>query len=190
MGSARSGRAGCATPAARRAAQARPAPVQRLADEVQRAIAIKEEAKKAAADTCSFPCVLRILPTCVFNKKDPIVLGCEVVSGIACIGTVVCVPTQGFIDLGRIASMEHNHTAVDKAVKGQSVAMKIQPQIALEATRMYGRHFDHQDEIVSRITRRSIDLLKEHFKDELAKDDWQLLVQLKKRQELHYNEII
>jgi len=151
---------------------------------------IKEEAKKAAADTCSFPCVLRILPTCVFNKKDPIVLGCEVVSGIARIGTVVCVPGQGYIDLGRIASMEHNHKAVEKAVKGQSVAMKIQPQIALEATRMYGRHFDHRDEIVSRITRRSIDLLKEHFKDELAKDDWQLLVQLKKRQELHYNEII
>ena len=151
---------------------------------------IREEAKKAASDSCNFPCVLRILPTCVFNKKDPIVLGCEVVSGIARIGTVVCVPTQGFIDLGRIASMEHNHKAVDKAVKGQSVAMKIQPQISLEATRMYGRHFDHRDEIVSRITRRSIDLLKEHFKDELAKEDWQLLVQLKRRQELHYNEII
>jgi len=150
---------------------------------------VKDEKKKEASDSISFPCVLKILPTCVFNKKDPIVLGVEVVSGIARIGTVVCVPGQGFIDLGRIASLEHNHKAVEKATKGQSVAMKIQPQIALEGTRMYGRHFDHKDEIVSRITRRSIDLLKEHFRDELGKDDWQLLVQLKKRQETHYGEI-
>lgn len=29
---------------------------------------------------------------------------------------------------------------------------------------MYGRHFTHVDELVSRISRRSIDLLKENFR--------------------------
>ena len=36
-----------------------------------------------------------------------------------------------------------------------------------------------QDELVSRISRKSIDLLKEHFRDDLSKDDWRLVVKLK-----------
>jgi translation initiation factor 5B len=44
---------------------------------------LKEEKKKEAADDAVFPCVLKILPNCIFNKKDPIVLGVDVVEGIA-----------------------------------------------------------------------------------------------------------
>lgn len=44
---------------------------------------IKEEKKKEAADEAVFPCVLKIMPNCVFNKKDPIVLGVEVAEGTA-----------------------------------------------------------------------------------------------------------
>lgn len=36
----------------------------------------------------------QILPTCVFNKKDPIVVGIDVVEGIARVGAPLCVPTQ------------------------------------------------------------------------------------------------
>lgn len=57
-----------------------------------------------------FPVVLRILPTCIFNKKDPIVMGVDVVEGQARIGTPVVAQTEaGLIDLGRIAGMEINH---------------------------------------------------------------------------------
>jgi translation initiation factor 5B len=44
---------------------------------------LKEEKKKEAADDAVFPCVLKIMPNCIFNKKDPIVLGVDIVEGIA-----------------------------------------------------------------------------------------------------------
>jgi translation initiation factor 5B len=33
---------------------------------------------------------------------------------------------------------------------------------------------------VSRISRESIDALKDHFKDDMTKDDWRLVIKLKK----------
>lgn len=43
---------------------------------------IKEEKKKEAAEEAVFPCVLKILPSCIFNKKDPIVVGVDVLEGV------------------------------------------------------------------------------------------------------------
>ena len=43
---------------------------------------IKKE-KKESADEAIFPCVLKNIPDCIFNKKDPIVLGVDVLHGIA-----------------------------------------------------------------------------------------------------------
>ena len=37
-----------------------------------------------------------------------------------------------------------------------------------------------QDPLVSRISRKSIDVLKLHFKDDMTRADWQLVVKLKK----------
>lgn len=43
-----------------------------------------------------------------------------------------------------------------------------------------GKQFTEQDRLVSQISRRSIDCLKEHFRNEVLKDDWQLIIELKK----------
>mmetsp|Transcript_29073 Transcript_29073/g.72845 ORF Transcript_29073/g.72845 Transcript_29073/m.72845 type:complete len:931 (-) Transcript_29073:481-3273(-) len=140
----------------------------------------KAAEQEAAKFEAVFPCRLKIVPTCIFNKKDPIVLGVEVVEGVAKIGTPLCIPSQGKIDLGRIGSMEKEHKAVDVARVGDMIAMKIDSTNATESSRLYGRHFDHTDELVSKLTRKSIDLLKENFRDEMTKPDWQLVIKLKK----------
>lgn len=44
----------------------------------------------------------------------------------------------------------------------------------------YGRHFTAEHPVYSRITRESIDALKAHFREELANDDWRLVIDLKK----------
>ncbi|KIH42467.1 hypothetical protein ANCDUO_27548, partial [Ancylostoma duodenale] len=49
-----------------------------------------------------------------------------------------------------------------------------------EAPKLYGRHFNHEDALVSRITRDSIDACKTYFRDDLSRADWQLVVELKR----------
>ncbi|RZB44267.1 eukaryotic translation initiation factor 5B-like [Glycine soja] len=140
---------------------------------------IKEEKKREAADEAVFPCVMSILPNCIFNKKDPIVLGVDILEGILKIGTPICIPSREFIDIGRIASIENNHKPVDYAKKGQKVAIKIVGSNSEEQQKMFGRHFEIDDELVSHISRRSIDILKANYRDELNMEEWRLVVKLK-----------
>ncbi|KAI3513595.1 hypothetical protein L1887_20931 [Cichorium endivia] len=140
---------------------------------------LKEEKKKEAAEDAVFPCVLKIMPNCVFNKKDPIILGVDVLEGIAKIGTPICIPQREFIDIGRISSIENNHKPVDIAKKGSKVAIKITGSNAEEQQKMFGRHFEMEDELVSHISRTSIDVLKANYRDELSNEEWRLVVKLK-----------
>ena len=57
-----------------------------------------------------------------------------------------------------------------------SVAVKI------EASNqpILGRHWEDKDTLYSQISRKSINTLKDHFREEVQKEDWQLLIQLKK----------
>ncbi|KAF3324526.1 eukaryotic translation initiation factor 5B-like protein [Carex littledalei] len=140
---------------------------------------LREEKKKESAEEAVFPCVLKIMPNCVFNKKDPIVLGVDVLEGVLKIGTPICIPSREFIDIGKIASIEINHKQVDVATKGQKVAIKIVSSNSEESQKMFGRHFDMEDELVSHITRRSIDILKANYRDDLSMEEWRLVVKLK-----------
>ncbi|CAN0909342.1 Eukaryotic translation initiation factor 5B [Linum grandiflorum] len=157
--------------------------IYHLADQFKAYIHDLKEAKKkelAAAggdEIAVFPCGLKIIR--VFNTKDPIVLGVEVVEGIAKVGTPICIPTKEFIDIGRIASIESNHKPIDTAKKGQQVSIKIIGSNAEGQQKMFGRHFEMDDKLVSRISRTSIDLLKAYYRDDLTTEEWGLVAKLK-----------
>ncbi|KAL1449619.1 hypothetical protein WDU94_002109, partial [Cyamophila willieti] len=135
----------------------------------------REEFKHIAV----FPCRLKVLPQFVFNSRDPIVMGVIIESGVLREGTPICVPSREFVELGIVTSVENNHKPVEVARKGQEVCIKIEP-IPGEAPKMFGRHFDEKDFLVSKISRQSIDACKDYFRDDLSKPDWQLMVELKK----------
>ncbi|XP_078155367.1 eukaryotic translation initiation factor 5B-like [Carex rostrata] len=143
--------------------------------------ALREARKKESEKEAVFPCVLKIMPRCVFYKKDPIVLGVQVLEGIAKVGAPICIPSKDFMEIGRIESIEMNHKQVEVAKKGKNVAVKIVGQNAEENQKMYGRHFDSTDELVSRISRSSIDALKANYRDELSIEEWKLVRDLKER---------
>lgn len=130
-----------------------------------------------------FPCKLRVLPQFIFNSRDPIVMGVSVEAGFIKEGTPICVPSKEFVELGRVASIEANHKSVTVAKQGQEICIKILPTPG-EAPKMYGRHFDETDMLVSKISRQSIDAVKDHFREEMSKQDWRLMVELKKQFEI------
>lgn len=99
-----------------------------------------------------------------------------------------------------MSSLEVNHKAVDVCRKGVEVCVKIE-SVGGEAPRLYGRHFDHTDLLVSKvnlgvhlssvfildtvqISRESIDAVKNYFREDLQKSDWQLMIELKKTFEI------
>ncbi|VDP87205.1 unnamed protein product [Echinostoma caproni] len=115
----------------------------------------------------------------VFNTRAPIVVGVHVEAGVVREGTPLCVPSRENINLGRIFSIEFNHKPVQEARTGQEVCVRIDP-LDGETPKLYGRHFDHTDLMVSKISRESIDIMKEHFRSDLTKEDWKLMQELKK----------
>lgn len=95
------------------------------------------------------------------------------------VGTPICVPSKEFIELGRITSIQMNHKQLDIARTGDTVCIRIEP-VPGQIPKMYGRHFDEHDLLMSKISRLSIDTLKTYFRDEMAQQDWILMIKMKK----------
>ncbi len=130
-----------------------------------------------------FPCKLRVLPNLVFNSRSPIVCGVVVEAGVVRTGTPICVPSKEFMDVGVCTSIESNHKEVETARKGEEVCIKIE-NTGGDAPKMFGRHFDEKDLLVSKISRTTIDVCKQYFRDDLQKEDWKLMIELKKTFEI------
>ena len=151
-----------------------------------------------------FPAVCKTIATAIFNKRDPIVLGIDVLEGKLKIGTPMCVVlppdsnvaaaksstmvgdtgvaiTTGptVLDIGRVTGIEINHAAQTEACAGgPSVCVKISPGDG-QAAVMFGRQFDETYLLYSHVSRKSIEVLKEHFKDQMTKADWKTVIKLK-----------
>jgi translation initiation factor 5B len=139
---------------------------------------LNEKRRAEASAIAVFPSIIRILPQHIFNQKDPIIVGIEIVEGILKVGTPLCVPALGGLHIGKVESIESNGRIIETARKGLSVAVKIVNES--NPTLTYGRQFDSSHLLYSTLTRASIDALKAHFKDQLDNEDWKLVVKLKK----------
>ena len=124
-----------------------------------------------------WPCVLQILPQYVFNTKDPIIVGVKVLGGEIHKKTKICVPSKGGIIIGKISKIQHNNKDVDIAKINEDVAISLIP--VEDKKYVYKRHFDETDILYSKITRESIDLMKQLFKQYVV-DNIKLFTDIKK----------
>lgn len=139
---------------------------------------IMERKRDEARDVAVFPSLFKINKQHVFNNKEPIILGGEVVEGVLKVGTPLCIPHLDFLDVGIVQSIEVNGKDMVTARKGQECAVKIVNHSNPGMT--YGRQFDHNHQLFSKVNRASIDALKKYFKDDMKDADWRLVIKLKK----------
>ncbi len=55
-----------------------------------------------------------------------------------------------FTDIGVVSSIEVNHKSVEQARQGTEVCIRVES--TGDAPRLYGRHFDHTDMLVSKVS--------------------------------------
>jgi len=140
-----------------------------------------DERKKDKLKEAVFPCMLQIIPGAIFNRKDPIIIGVDVKEGVLKVGTPLIVAEKKCI-VGIVEGIENNKKQVNNVrAKDGSVAIRIKPH---DSSLTVGRQFEEGDKLVSLITRDSINALKEFFRDDMTKDDWALIIQLKKQLEI------
>ena len=152
---------------------------------------VRKQKQEAAAMTAVFPCICQISSPehvwCRGGGGDPILVGMTVKEGTLKRGTPLCVERRGhrdpktglqeYIDIGRVVSCELNKKPVDTVKTDQTAAVKIDAVTSI----MFGRQFDHTYPLYARVSRKSIDAIKDFFKEDLGKDDWDLLIRLKKQ---------
>lgn len=135
---------------------------------------IQEARKREEGRKAIFPCQIKFVQ--VFHKKDPIIAGIEIVRGVVRPGTILCVPERDNLKIGVIETLEFNHKPLKEARKATgTVAVRIK---GIDGVHL-DRHFQDKDAFASLLSRESIDALKEHFRDEMTKDDWDLVRELK-----------
>jgi translation initiation factor 5B len=105
------------------------------------------ERKKEKEREAIFPCILKIVPNAIFNRKDPIIIGVDVVEGLLKIGTPLVVPEKKLL-LGTVEGIESNKKPVNNIrAKDGSVAIRIKPSENITV----GRQFEEGDKIVSNV---------------------------------------
>ncbi|WVF72412.1 translation initiation factor aIF-2 [Kwoniella sp. CBS 6097] len=150
---------------------------------------VQEAKRKEAAPNAVWPVKMKILKA--FAHRDPIILGCDIIEGTMRVGTPVGVVKvdketgkREIVPLGKITSLEINHKPYDilkKAQIGAGAAVKIE-RAPHQSAKLYGRHFDDKDDVVSLISRQSIDTLKTNFRDQVEMSDWALIKKMKVEQ--------
>merc|ERR1719394_1291925 len=146
--------------------------------------AVKQEERDRVADDVVFPVFMKIYEEKIFRRKNPLILGCQVMKGTLKMGTplVAMNPDTGKEDvlLGSVTGIQENGLDILDASVGQDVAVKIDLIPNQNTTIIeYGRHFSHEMMVCSRITRRSLDVIKQHYRGDLERSDLLLLKKLK-----------
>jgi translation initiation factor 5B len=142
---------------------------------------LNDEKKKEQLGKAVWPCILKVSDC--YRKSDPLILGVDILEGKLKLGTPLCILQKGesenekrILEIGTVSTIQHSHKDLQEAKQGSSVAISI----IVKDKIMFGKQFSEKSgEFYSKISRESIDVLKEYFADEIKTDDKTLIQKLK-----------
>lgn len=139
---------------------------------------LKTAAKEQAKTKIYFPVKFELLPKGIFHRTKPIIIGVKILAGTLYKGIpVITSKTDKPLNIGTIESIEINKQSVEKANVGDEVAINIKPPN--DWTPVAEQDFKAGEVFYPRLNRQIIDLLKEHFRDELKSTDWNIVREIK-----------
>ena len=116
---------------------------------------------------------------CIFHKKDPIIIGVEVVRGVLRVGTPIMCRD---IYVGVVEGVEIEKKPINNVrASNGPVCIRIKSK---DSTMEVGKQFTDSDLLYSKLSRNAIDILKLHFKEDLVQEDLKLIVEIKKLQNI------
>ena len=139
-----------------------------------------------------YPCEIKILKDHIYmtGGSDDILVGVKVIRGKLCKNTPLITLNKTL--LGNVTSIQKEKKDLDEAKVNDEVCIRISHEDYVS----YGRHFDHKDKVVSKVTAESIKLLGKYFRKDLKNEDWMLIKQLinvfqlkKKKSQINYDDI-
>ncbi|CUG92594.1 translation initiation factor IF-2, putative [Bodo saltans] len=133
-----------------------------------------EREKAKARAVAVFPVQLKILQA--IRQADPIILGVNVVRGQLHPGTPLAFTAAGQAPtyIGKVESIQRDEKEIKIGKPGMDVSVKI---TSSDSGKVFGRHFTEANDLVSVITRASVDAVK-FFKSEMTAEDTKLLAAL------------
>lgn len=139
----------------------------------------QRELKEKARSRIVFPAKITLLPEMVFNRSKPIIMGIRVLEGTLRKGTplVAALENGQILNLGSVEAIKFNNKDVDTASTNAEVSIQLKGG---NDNIIAGKDFKPGDPIISKMDRTIINLLKDHFREDLKKEDWTLVVQIKK----------
>ena len=140
---------------------------------------IEAQRKDKARQKVVFPVKLTMIPNAIFNRSKPIIMGVHVQTGTLRKGTPLIVITDNKpLYLGTVESIQNEKKDQDTAGPNSEVSISIKSD--KDSSIVAGKDFKPGDVIISRLNREIINILKEYFRDDLKKDEWLLVVDIKK----------
>ena len=136
---------------------------------------IIKERKNFYKPQAIFPCCLKILEKHIYNKKNPLIFGVSITEGNIHLDTPLII-AETKVNLGKVIGIQHDGKEIQIGKKGMEVCIKVENNDNI----VYGRHFDHKNNLYSAVTKQSIDIVKSHFQDEITEDDIKIFEKLKK----------
>merc|ERR1719242_1364382 len=144
--------------------------------ELEKVMNLRRKKEKMSCDLAVFPVEFELIsPEHIFRRKNPLVIGVKIRRGCLRLNTPICVKRkQGPLYLGKVIKIECNNKEVDKVKMGNKASICIQGEEEQKNIQI-GRSFEICDLFVSKISRESIDSLKDNYEDEMKKGDKDLI---------------
>jgi translation initiation factor IF-2 len=92
-------------------------------------------------------------------------------------GTPLVAVAEKPIPIGIVETIRKDNKDTDNVGPGGEVSVQISTS---EGVLQVGKDIRPDAELVSRMSRHSIDVLKNHFRDDVKPDEWRLIIEIKK----------